>query len=59
MVYSKWRFILSLAFCPFSIAITFLGKRARAGLCAFRAFVCFARVGLCLFPLTLSVRDWS
>ena len=44
-----------LSLCPFSIAITSLGE-ARACLCAFRAFICFARVGLCLFPL--GVRDW-
>ena len=30
----------------------------RADLCAFRAFVCFARVGLCLSHLPLGVRDW-
>ena len=44
-------------FRPVSIAITSLwGKRA--GLYAFRAFACFARVGLCLFPLPLGVKDW-
>ena len=30
----------------------------KAGLCAFCAFVCFAHVGLYLFPILLSVRDW-
>ena len=44
-------------FTPFSIAIILLGEE-RASLCAFRAFVCFARDGLCLFPLPLGVRDW-
>ena len=45
-------------FSPFSIAITIalLGKE-RAGLCAFRAFIYFARVGLCVFSLRLGVRD--
>ena len=64
MVNSTRQFILSLAlrfvlvfFSPFSIAITSLGKE-RSGLCAFRAFVCFVRVGLCLFPFPLGVRDW-
>ena len=44
-------------FSPFSITITSLGEE-RAGLCAFRAFICFTCVGLCLFPLPLGVRDW-
>ena len=64
MVDSTRRFILSLALCfvlvffsPFSIAITTLGKE-RAGLCILRAFVCFARVGLCLFSLPLGVGEW-
>ena len=63
MVNSTGRFIFSLAlhfvlvfFSPFSIAITWLGEE-RAGLCAFRAFVCFASVGLCFFSLPLDVRD--
>ena len=37
--------------------ISSLGEE-RVGLCAFRTFVCFALVGLCLFPLPLRVRDW-
>ena len=59
MVYCMRLFKLCLALCfvllffsPFSIVITSLGEE-RAGLCAFRALV-----GLCLFPLPLSVRDW-
>ena len=43
-------------FSPSSIAITSLGKNA--GMCAFCAFVCFARNGLSLFPLLLGVMDW-
>ena len=62
MVYSTRRFVLSLALCyfvlvfvsPFSIAITSLGEE-RAILSAFRTFVRFALVWLCLFPLPLSV----
>ena len=55
-------FIFSLALrfvlCSFSIVITSLGEK-RAGLYTFSAFYfCFARDGLCLFPLLLSVRDW-
>ena len=64
MVNSTGRLKLSLAllfypciFSPLSIAITSLGGE-RADLCAFRAFVCFARDGLCHFPLSLGVRDW-
>ena len=63
MINSTRRFILSLTvrfilvfFSSISIAITSLGKE-RAGLCAFRAFVYFARVDLCLFPLPLGVRN--
>ena len=41
-------------FSPYSIAITSLGEE-RGGLCAFRAFVRFACVGLCLFTLPLGV----
>ena len=41
----------------FSIATTSLGEE-RVGLCAFRAFVCFAHDGLCLFSPSLGVRDW-
>ena len=64
MVNSTRRFILSLALCfvlvffsPFSLVITSFGEE-RAGLYAFRAFICFALVGLCLFPLPLGARDW-
>ena len=41
-------------FSPFSIAITSLGEE-RASLGAFRMFVRFALVWLCLFPLPLGV----
>ena len=41
-------------FSAFSIAITSFGED-RAGVYVFRAFVCFARVGLCVFPLPLGV----
>ena len=43
-------------FSPFSVAITSL-REEKAGLCAFCAFVCFARVGLCyvLFPLVSGI----
>ena len=50
-------FFFFFSFIPFSIAITSRGKE-RAGLCAFRALVCFARDGLCLFPVPLGVKDW-
>ena len=30
----------------------------RAGLCAFSAFVCFARVGLWLVSILLGIKDW-
>ena len=43
-------------FSPFSIAITSLGEE-RANLGAFRTFVQFALVWLCLFPLPLGVWD--
>ena len=43
-------------FGPFSIAITSLGE-ARANRSAFRAFVQFALVWFCLFPLSLGVWD--
>ena len=46
---------LCLQFC--SIAITSLGEE-RAGVCAFRAFVCFRLFGLRLFPLPLGVKVW-
>ena len=39
---------------PFSIAITSLGEE-RANLSAFRTFVRFALVWICLFPLSLGV----
>ena len=45
---SSWFFI------PFSIVITSLGEEG-AGLCAARAFVCFARVKYCPFFLPLGV----
>ena len=62
MVHSTWRFVLSVALCyfflvffgPFSIAITSLWGE-RANLSAFRAFVRFAFVWFCLFPLPLCV----
>ena len=67
MVYFIRRFILSLAvrvfffslcfFSPISIAFTTLEDEI-AGLCAFCAFVCFARDGLDLFPLPPGVKDW-
>ena len=64
MVYSRRQFFLSLALCyfvlvyfgPFSIAITLPGEE-RANLSAFRMFVRFALVWLCLFPLPLHVWD--
>ena len=43
---------LCLFFSPFSIAITSLGEE-RANLSAFRTFVRFALVGLCLHSLPL------
>ena len=62
MVYSTRQFVLSLALCyfvlvffsPFSIAISSLGED-RADLSAFRTFVRFALIWLCLFPLPLRV----
>ena len=61
MVSSTRQFISSLALCfvlalfsPFSVVITSLGEE-RAGLFAFLTFVCFALVGLSLFPLPLGV----
>ena len=62
MVYFTRRFILSLALCyfvpvffsPFSIAITSLGEEG-ANLGALRAFVRFALVWFCLFPLPFLV----
>ena len=64
MVYSKRRFVLSLAFCyfviaffsPFSIVITSLGDK-RANLSAFCTFVRFSLVWFCLFSLPLGVLD--
>ena len=43
-------------FSPFNIAITSL-REERVGPCAVRAFVCFARDGLCLRPLHLGIKD--
>ena len=54
MVYSTKRFVLCLALCYFSIAITSIGEE-RASLGAFRTFVWFALVWFCLFPPTLGV----
>ena len=61
MVFTTGRFMLSLAllfvlvfFSPFSIVITSLGEK-RAGLCAYRAFVCFACVNFCSLSLPLGV----
>ena len=62
MGYSTRRVILSLALCyfvlvffsPFSIAISSPGEE-RANLSAFRTFVRFVLVWLCLFPLPLGV----
>ena len=62
MVYSTWRFVLSLALCyfifvffsPFSIAIPSLGEE-RADLSAFCTFVRFANVWFCLFSLPLGL----
>ena len=62
MVYFTRRFVLCLTLCyfvlvffiPFSIAITSFGKE-RAYLSAIRAFVRFALVWFCLFPLPLGV----
>ena len=58
MVYSTRRFVVCLSmchfvlvfFCPFSIAITSLGEE-RANLSAFRTFVRFVLVWICLLPL--------
>ena len=64
MVYFTRRYILSPALCfvleffsPFSIAITSF-REDRADPCAFRTFVYFAGVGLCLFSFPLCARDW-
>ena len=62
MVYSTRRFVVCLYvrhfvlvfFCPFSIANTSLGEE-RANLNAFRTFVRFVLVWICLFPLPLGV----
>ena len=62
MVYSTRRFVLCLTLCyfvlvffsSFSIAITSLGEE-RANLSAFRTFVRFVLVWICLFPLPLGV----
>ena len=62
MVYSTRCYVLCLTFChfvlvffsPFGIAITSLGKE-RANLSAFRTFVRFVLVWICLFPLPFDV----
>ena len=61
-VYSTRRFVSRIALCcfglvffgPLSTAITSLGEE-RAKFSAFRAFVLFALVWFCLFPLPLDV----
>ena len=53
MCLSVCRFVL-VFFGPFSIAIASLGEE-RASLGAFRTFVRFVRVWICLFPLPLGV----
>ena len=63
--FTTGRFVLSLALLfvlvffsvLFSIVITSFGEE-RAGLCAFRAFVYFARVNFFQFSLPFGVRDW-
>ena len=62
MVYSTRRYVLSFAWCYFvlvffsffGIVITSLGEE-RANVIAFRTFVRFALVSVCLFPLPLGV----
>ena len=62
MVYSTRRFVVCLSVChfvlvffsPFSIAITSLVEE-KANLSAFRTFVRFVLVWICLFPLPLGV----
>ena len=62
VVYSTRRCDLCLTLChfvlvffsPFSIAIASLGEE-RANLSAFRTFVLFVLVWICLFPLPLGV----
>ena len=62
MAYSTRRFVLCLTLChfvlvffsPFRIAITSLWEE-RANLSAFRTFVRFVLVWICLFPLPLGV----
>ena len=62
MAYSTRRFVLCLTLChfvlvffsPFSIVITSLWEE-RANLSAFRTFVRFVLVWICLFPLPLCV----
>ena len=62
MVYSTRRFVLCLTLCyfvlvffsPFSTAITSL-REERTNLNAFRTFVRFVLVWVCLFPLPLGV----
>ena len=56
MVYSTRLFVLSLAFSPFSIAITSLGEE-RTNISVFRTFVRCALVWFYLFPLPYHVWD--
>ena len=65
VVYSMRRFVVCLSVChfvlvffsPFSIANTSLGE-GRANISAFRTFVRFVLVWICLFPLPLGVSEW-
>ena len=50
--------VLSLCFSVLLVLRSPPFGEERAGLCAFRAFVCFGHVGLCLFPSPLGVRNW-
>ena len=51
--------ICSCVFSPFRVAITSLGEK-RANINAFRTFVRFAFVWLCLFPLPpVSGKGWG
>ena len=54
MVYSTRQFVVCITLSPFSIAISSLGEE-RTNLSAFRTFVRFPLVWLCLFPLPLGV----
>ena len=63
MVYSTRRFVLFLTLCYFVLVLSVLlalrlprlGKRELRDLCAFRMFVRFALVWICLCPLRLGV----